>query len=106
MTGSVTYDLGAARPSTSAEIRIDSPLYDATTVTAFTQELRVASDYDGGFQWVGGAFYSDIKRHYGQSLPTAGYDALIRQILTPVVTAPPCVGNPACLDSVRSEATS
>ncbi|MFZ2507246.1 MAG: TonB-dependent receptor [Steroidobacteraceae bacterium] len=98
LTGSVTYDLGAARPSTSAEIRTDSPLYDATQVKVFSQELRVASDYDGAFQWVGGAFYSDIDRHYGQSLPTAGYDAIIRQILTPAVGA--CAGNPACFDSV------
>ena len=43
----------------------------------FTQELRLASDYDGRFQWVLGGFYSDMNRDYGQSLPTPGYDALI-----------------------------
>jgi iron complex outermembrane receptor protein len=78
LTGSVTYfNLGG----TGAQIRLDSPLYDATKVKVFTQELRVASDYDGGFQWVGGAFYSDIKRHYGQQLPTPGYDALVDLLL-------------------------
>ena len=36
----------------------------------FTQELRLASDYEGRFQWVLGGFYSDIERDYGQTLPT------------------------------------
>ena len=43
----------------------------------FTQELRLASDYDGRFQWVLGGFYSDIQRDYGQTLPTPGYDAIM-----------------------------
>ena len=84
LTGSVTYDLGGS----GAQVRLNSPLYDATTVKVFTQELRVASDYDGGFQWVGGAFYSNIKRHYGQQLPTPGYDALVDLLLCPGGT--PC----------------
>ncbi len=80
LSGSVTYfNLGG----TGNQIRLDSPLHDATKVKMFTQELRVASEYDGGFQWVGGAFYSDIKRHYGQQLPTPGYDALVDQLLCP-----------------------
>jgi len=78
LSGSVTYfNLGG----TGDQIRLDSPLYDATKVTVFTQELRVASDYDGGFQWVAGAFYSDIKRHYGQQLPTPGYDQLVADLI-------------------------
>ena len=76
LTGSVTFDLGG----TAAEVRIDSPLFDATTVKMFTQEVRVASDYDGGMQWVAGAFYSDIERQYGQQLPTAGYDAIMERL--------------------------
>ncbi len=99
LTGSVTFDLGAARPATSAEVRTDSPLFDRTAVEVFTQELRVASDYDGGFQWLAGAFYSQMDRHYGQTLPTAGYDDIIEQILAPVVGA--CAGNPTCFDSVN-----
>ncbi|MBM2854341.1 MAG: putative TonB-dependent receptor [Steroidobacteraceae bacterium] len=98
LTGSVTFDLGAFRPATSAEVRTSSPLYDATTVKVFTQEVRVASDYDGGFQWVGGVFYSDIQRDYGQQLPTPGYDAIMEQIFGPVV-CPPSPNN--CLDSVN-----
>ena len=109
LTGSVTYDLGAFRPATSAEVRISSPLYDATKVKVFTQELRVASDYDGRFQWVGGAFYSDIKRHYGQQLPTPGYDDVMAQIFAPFddPTDDPDAGpicpltSPRCLDSVN-----
>ena len=78
LSGSVTFfNLGGD----GDQIRLDSPLYDATTVKVFTQELRFASDYDGGFQWVAGAFYSDIERHYGQQLPTPGYDELVDLLL-------------------------
>jgi iron complex outermembrane receptor protein len=109
LSGSVTFDLGAARPATSAEVRTNSALHDATTVKVFTQELRLASDYDGGFQWVGGAFYSDIERHYGQRLPTPGYDNIIREIFAPFDDpdddpdeGPICpTSDPGCLDSVR-----
>ncbi len=74
LTGSVTYyNLGLD----GADVRLNSPLYDYTTVEVFTQELRLSSDYEGGFQWVVGAFYSDTDRHYGQRLPTPGYDALV-----------------------------
>ena len=58
-------------------MRLDSPLLDYTTVEVFTQELRLSSDNESRFQWVVGGFYSDIKRDYGQTLPTPGYDALI-----------------------------
>jgi outer membrane receptor protein involved in Fe transport len=78
LTGSVTYyNLGGD----GNQIRLDSPLFDATKVKVFTQELRLASDYDGGFQWVAGAFYSDTDRVYGQQLPTPGYDTLVDLLL-------------------------
>ena len=78
LTGSVTYSpLGGD----GAQIRLSSPLYDRTEVQMFTQELRLASDYDGPFQWVAGAFYSKIDRHYGQQLPTPGYDDLMELLL-------------------------
>ncbi|MGB5133199.1 MAG: TonB-dependent receptor [Steroidobacteraceae bacterium] len=84
LTGSVTFDLGG----TGDQPRLDSPLFDDTTLTVFTQELRLASNYDGGFQWLVGAFYSDIQRNYGQTLPTPGYDALMIDLL--------CGGPPDC----------
>ncbi|MBX3703222.1 MAG: TonB-dependent receptor [Steroidobacteraceae bacterium] len=84
LTGSVTFDLGG----TGAQVRLNSPLYDDTTVKVFTQELRLSSDTDGRFQWVAGAFYSDIQRDYGQTLPTPGYDALMINLL--------CGGPPNC----------
>ncbi|MBM5812194.1 MAG: TonB-dependent receptor [Gammaproteobacteria bacterium] len=78
LTGSVTYSpLGGS----GAQVRLSSPLYDRTKVEMFTQELRLASDYDGRFQWLAGAFYSDINRHYGQQLPTPGYDTLVDLLL-------------------------
>lgn len=98
LTGSVTFDLGIARPATSAEVRTSSPLFDATSVKAFTQELRIASDYDGPWQWVAGAFYSDIERNYGQQLPTPGYDDIMAALLGPVVCP---ATDPRCLDSVK-----
>src|SRR5688572_234121 len=78
LTGSVTYyNLGGD----GDQIRLDSPLFDYTTVELFTQELRLSSDYEGGFQWVVGGFFSDTDRVYGQRLPTPGYDALVDLLL-------------------------
>jgi iron complex outermembrane receptor protein len=78
LSGSVTYfNLGGD----GDQVRLSSPLYDYTTVEMFTQELRLSSDYEGGFQWVIGAFYSDTDRKYGQRLPTPGYDALVDLLL-------------------------
>jgi outer membrane receptor protein involved in Fe transport len=37
--------------------------------------VRLASDTDSPFQWLIGAFYSDVDRFYRQRLPTPGYDA-------------------------------
>ncbi len=73
LTGSVSFDIGVATPT---EVRIDSPLYDTTDLTVWSQELRLASTGEGPFQWLIGAFYQDVDRTYGQNLPTAGYDAI------------------------------
>ena len=66
---------------TPAEVRLSSPLYDNTSLKAFSQEVRLASDGGGGFEWLVGAFYQDIDRDYGQNLPTPGYDALLTRLL-------------------------
>jgi|CXWL01.1.fsa_nt_gi iron complex outermembrane receptor protein len=71
LTGSVTVDLGFA---TSA-VTLPSNLRDTTDIEQFTQEVRLASDSDAPFQWLVGAFYSDVERIYAQRLPTPGYDA-------------------------------
>ena len=76
LTGSVTFDI-LFPGATSDQVRLNSNLRDNTEVEVFTQELRLASDYDGRFQWVLGGFYSDIQRDYSQRLPTPGYDALL-----------------------------
>ena len=54
---------------------IDAPLFDATELEVFTQELRLSSNTDGAFQWLVGAFYSTIDREYGQTLDVAGFSA-------------------------------
>ena len=71
LTGSVSVDL--AFPT--AGILLPSNLRDTTELETFTQELRLASDRPGPFQWLVGAFYSKVDRIYAQRLPTPGYDA-------------------------------
>jgi iron complex outermembrane recepter protein len=80
LTGSVTYDLQEAYGSgaISADVRLDSMLVDATDLQAFSQELRLSSsDAEAKFRWLVGAFYQQVDRKYGQSLPTPGYDARV-----------------------------
>ncbi len=94
LTGSVSISLSGVNnvPLTSAEVRLNSPLIDTTQLKALNQEVRLASDGGGAFEWLVGAFYQDIDRDYGQNLPTPGYDALLTRIGFPTSTgfnAPP-----------------
>jgi outer membrane receptor protein involved in Fe transport len=77
LTGSVTIDLGG----TDAQARLNSPLYDTTDLKTFSQEIRLASIEEGPFQWVGGVFYQQYDKEYGQNLPTPGYDALSMSLI-------------------------
>ncbi|HEY5723888.1 MAG TPA: TonB-dependent receptor [Allosphingosinicella sp.] len=70
LTGSVSVDLGFP----AAGVLLPSNLRDTTELETFTQELRLASDRPGPFQWLVGAFYSKVDRIYAQRLPTPGYD--------------------------------
>ena len=84
LTGSVTIDLNMTDPTFNggtpqfvpANARISSPLFDRTKLKVFSQELRIASTGESTVDWVLGGFYQDVDRHYGQDLPTPGYDAL------------------------------
>ncbi|MEP3052292.1 MAG: TonB-dependent receptor [Erythrobacter sp.] len=71
LSGSVSVDLGFPDEAVS----LPSNLRDTTELETFTQELRLASDNDSRFQWVIGAFYSEVDRFYQQRLPTPGFDA-------------------------------
>jgi len=77
LTGSVTINLGG----TADDARLDSPLYDNTDLSVFSQEIRLASTGEGPFQWLVGAFYQQSDRDYGQTLPTPGYDALTQALI-------------------------
>jgi iron complex outermembrane recepter protein len=77
LTGSVSVDLGFPEASVS----LPSNLRDTTDLKTFTQEVRLASNGDGPFQWLIGGFYSDIDRFYRQRLPTPGYDAVTDAVL-------------------------
>ena len=75
LTGSVTYDpIGI---TDQASVRISSPLYDRTKLNIASEELRLASSGDQLVDWLVGGFFQHVNRHYGQDLPTPGYDALI-----------------------------
>ncbi|OYQ33564.1 TonB-dependent receptor [Niveispirillum lacus] len=78
LTGSITGQPGVLSPTgLSRQVyTLDSPLSDATDVKVFTQEGRLASNGDGPFQWVAGAFYSKIERKYGQTLNVDGFEAI------------------------------
>ena len=79
LSGSVTIDLGG----TAAQARIDSPLFDRTNLYAFSQEVRLASTGTEQFDWLVGAFYQHVARHYGQDLPTPGYDDFLISVGIP-----------------------
>jgi iron complex outermembrane receptor protein len=70
LTGSVSVDL--AFPT--AGVLLPSNLVDTTDLKTWSQEVRLSSSGDGPFQWLIGAFYSDVDRIYAQRLPTPGYD--------------------------------
>jgi iron complex outermembrane recepter protein len=53
---------------------LNAPLDDATTARAWTEELRLSGGTDR-FQWVGGVFFADSKRNYGQNLLVSGFEA-------------------------------
>jgi iron complex outermembrane receptor protein len=59
----------------TAGVLLPSNLVDTTDLKQFSQEIRLGSTGPGPFQWLIGAFYSDVNRQYQQRLPTPGYDA-------------------------------
>jgi iron complex outermembrane recepter protein len=86
LTGSVTNDVAgtSSLKPTPAEVqqlvRINSPLYDRTGLNVISQELRVASNGSERIDWLLGGFFQHVDRHYGQDLPTPGYDAFSRTL--------------------------
>jgi iron complex outermembrane receptor protein len=54
---------------------LDAPLDDYTKAKGWTQEIRLSGE-SGAINWVGGLFYSDFDRDYGQNLLVSGFDAL------------------------------
>ena len=89
LTGSVTFDiLGNADPNIQQDVRVNSPLYDRTALNALSEEIRIASSNSTTVQWLLGGFFQHIGRHYGQDLPTPGYDAIIG-VPSSAVNAPP-----------------
>jgi iron complex outermembrane receptor protein len=81
LTGSVTFDVfgDASVPPDFAGVRTNSPLYDRTHLSVFSQEVRLASNGKQMIDWLVGGFFQHVGRHYGQDLPTPGYDALNAQ---------------------------
>lgn len=78
LTGSVTFDVfgDAHVPPNFAGVRTSSPLFDRTHLNVFSEEVRLASNGKQQIDWLIGGFFQHVGRHYGQDLPTPGYDAL------------------------------
>jgi iron complex outermembrane receptor protein len=76
LTGSVTVDLFPGDPNIQTDARLNSPLYDRTALNVISEEVRLASNGNERFDWLVGGFFQHVDRHYGQDLPTPGYDAL------------------------------
>ena len=76
LTGSITGQAGVFVPAgyPASVYALDAPLDDSTAVQVFTQELRLSGEA-GPVSWLGGFFWSDIERHYGQSLFVDGFEA-------------------------------
>jgi len=72
LTGSIT---GGSIGLPEAVYTLDAPLDDATKAKMWTQELRLAGQNDE-VQWLGGLFYSKLKRDYGQDLFVQGFEDL------------------------------
>ncbi len=71
LTGSIT---GGSIGLPESVYTIDGPLYDATTASVVTQELRLSGTRER-LAWVGGAFYSHTDRDYGQDLQVLGFES-------------------------------
>jgi iron complex outermembrane receptor protein len=78
LTGSITGQPGVFDPAglSEAVYTLNAPLADTTAVETWSEELRLASNGDGRFDWLVGAFYSEIDRDYAQDLTVAGFSAL------------------------------
>jgi len=72
LTSSIT---GGSIGLPEAVYTLDSPLDDATQVTQWTQELRLAGG-DERLTWLVGAFYTEIERDYAQNLLVSGFEDL------------------------------
>jgi iron complex outermembrane receptor protein len=52
---------------------LDSPLFDNTSATNWTQELRLTGGQKR-LQWLAGTFYSHAQRDYGQNVSVPGFE--------------------------------
>ncbi len=91
LTGSVSVDLGYP----GAAVLLPSNLVDRTNLETFTQEARIASNYESRLDWLLGVFYTEIDRDYSQRLPTPGYDAFTDAVLGAGTSAAVANGFPA-----------
>jgi iron complex outermembrane receptor protein len=91
LDGSVSVDLGLP----DAAVLLPSSLIDRTRLNQFTQEVRLASDNDGPFQWVVGGFYLHNTRDYSQRSIEPGYDAYVDAALGAGTSAAVANGFPA-----------
>jgi outer membrane receptor protein involved in Fe transport len=87
LSGSVSVNPFAGLGFPEDQVARPSNLQDRTKLQQTTFELRLSSNTDGPFQWLVGAFTSQVDRDYGQILPTPGYDAIVDSLLGPGTSA-------------------
>jgi iron complex outermembrane receptor protein len=81
LTASVT---GGSLGLPESLFSLNSPLYDRTQATGWTQEIRLSSgNAKDRLQWVAGFFYSDSHRAYQQHLVVSGFDDLFNSTCHP-----------------------
>ena len=71
LTGSIT---GGSFGAPESVYTLDAPLDDFTRARSFTEEVRLAGN-TGRTQWVGGGFFANTRRNYGQHLTVTGFEA-------------------------------
>ncbi len=72
LTASIT---GGSIGLPPAAYTINAPLDDKTRAKVFTEEMRLSGRTDS-LSWVGGLFYGDTDRKYGQDLLVSGFEAV------------------------------
>ena len=74
LTGSITGG-SYGSPADPAVYMLNAPLDDFTKARTYTEELRLSGSMPR-WKWLGGVFYGNMRRNYGQHLLVKGFEAI------------------------------